>query len=309
MSDTKLQLPSGFTFDYENLFGDGKVTPAEIEAIADRIAAARAMVTVQVLTEGADFPMCDTVVLARPTRSRNLYSQMIGRSLRLHPGKTDALVLDLAGSARHMKLVSLTQLLPGVEAKEVDEDGGLIELTDQVPSELEADIAKVVRQGPVDMVTIDLLANSDSLWMETVAGIPFINLMEDGETVFLWPEGGVMPAQGEATSHRWAIGQRNTRTGVGGWATASGRFISESGPDFTDLATAMENAELWIVETDQNLPSRNASWRRNQKPSEAQLRLAKQLKIVGHADMTKARLSDEISIKFASRYFDRLLTK
>ena len=31
MSDMKLQLPSGFSFDYENLFGDGKVTPAEVE--------------------------------------------------------------------------------------------------------------------------------------------------------------------------------------------------------------------------------------------------------------------------------------
>ena len=33
MSDTKLQLSSGFAFDYENLFGDGKVTVAEIEAL------------------------------------------------------------------------------------------------------------------------------------------------------------------------------------------------------------------------------------------------------------------------------------
>ena len=40
MSDTKMQLPSGFSFDYANLFGDGKVTPAEIDALADRIAAA-----------------------------------------------------------------------------------------------------------------------------------------------------------------------------------------------------------------------------------------------------------------------------
>ena len=40
MSDMKLQLSSGFAFDYENLFGDGKVTAAELEALADRIAAA-----------------------------------------------------------------------------------------------------------------------------------------------------------------------------------------------------------------------------------------------------------------------------
>ena len=40
MSDTTLQLPSGFQFDYSNLYGEGKVTAVEIESFADRTAAA-----------------------------------------------------------------------------------------------------------------------------------------------------------------------------------------------------------------------------------------------------------------------------
>ena len=40
MVDTMLQLPSGFTFDYENLFGEGKVTAAEIADVTDQIDAA-----------------------------------------------------------------------------------------------------------------------------------------------------------------------------------------------------------------------------------------------------------------------------
>ena len=40
MSNAKLQLSSGFTFDYENLFGAGKVTPDELQALGDKIAAA-----------------------------------------------------------------------------------------------------------------------------------------------------------------------------------------------------------------------------------------------------------------------------
>jgi glucose-6-phosphate isomerase len=40
MSDTTLQLSSGFAFDYENLFGEGKVTAAEVQALAARTAAA-----------------------------------------------------------------------------------------------------------------------------------------------------------------------------------------------------------------------------------------------------------------------------
>ncbi|AGT12787.1 DNA helicase [Mycobacterium phage Phelemich] len=263
----------------------------------------KALVTVQVLTEGADFPMCDTVVLARPTRSRNLYSQMVGRALRLYDGKEDALVLDLAGSARTMKLVNLTQLLPGAETKAVDETG--LELLDEPPAPLDGDlddvVTKIVRQGPVDMVTIDLLANDDTLWLETPAGVPFINLMGDNEIVFVWPQDGVRPGPGEST--KWAIGQINYRTRVGGWVTGSGRYIADE-PDYVDLPEALEGAEVWIVESDQQLPARTASWRRNQPPSEKQRNYARQLGIVDFADMTKARLSDEISVKLASRVLD-----
>lgn len=40
-----LTLASGFTFDYTNLYGDGKVTAADIAALGDRLAAAHAAVT------------------------------------------------------------------------------------------------------------------------------------------------------------------------------------------------------------------------------------------------------------------------
>ncbi len=40
MSDSVLKLPSGFRFDYQNLYGAGKVTPEEIQAINGRIVAA-----------------------------------------------------------------------------------------------------------------------------------------------------------------------------------------------------------------------------------------------------------------------------
>lgn len=46
------------------------------------------------LTEGYDCPPIDCVVCLRPTRSRPLYSQMVGRGTRLYPGKDDLLLLD-----------------------------------------------------------------------------------------------------------------------------------------------------------------------------------------------------------------------
>lgn len=63
-----------------------------------------------VLTEGFDEPRVDCVVVARPTRSRGLYVQMIGRGTRLHPDKTDCLVLDLVGATEEHDLVTVPSL-------------------------------------------------------------------------------------------------------------------------------------------------------------------------------------------------------
>ncbi|PLN79287.1 ResIII-domain-containing protein [Aspergillus taichungensis] len=49
-------------------------------------------------TEGTDIPNVDCVLLARPTRSQNLLVQMIGRGLRLHPGKKDCHIIDMVGT-------------------------------------------------------------------------------------------------------------------------------------------------------------------------------------------------------------------
>lgn len=56
-----------------------------------------AVCCVNVLTEGFDAPHIDCIVLLRPTLSAGLFSQMVGRGLRLSPGKETCLVLDFAG--------------------------------------------------------------------------------------------------------------------------------------------------------------------------------------------------------------------
>lgn len=62
----------------------------------------RYLCNVNVLTTGFDAPNIDCVALLRPTMSPGLYYQMTGRGFRLHPGKTDCLVLDFGGNVlRH----------------------------------------------------------------------------------------------------------------------------------------------------------------------------------------------------------------
>ena len=51
-----------------------------------------------VFTEGTDIPNIDCILLARPTRSRNLLVQMIGRGMRLHPGKENCHIIDMVAS-------------------------------------------------------------------------------------------------------------------------------------------------------------------------------------------------------------------
>lgn len=46
------------------------------------------------LTEGWDCPSVDCIIVLRPTKVRSLYSQMVGRGTRLHPGKDHLLLLD-----------------------------------------------------------------------------------------------------------------------------------------------------------------------------------------------------------------------
>lgn len=51
-----------------------------------------------VFTEGTDIPNIDCILLARPTRSRNLLVQMIGRGMRLHKSKENCHIIDMVSS-------------------------------------------------------------------------------------------------------------------------------------------------------------------------------------------------------------------
>ncbi len=53
------------------------------------------LVSKDLIFEGFDAPATIGVYQARPTRSRNLFQQMVGRGLRLHPGKTRCIFVAL----------------------------------------------------------------------------------------------------------------------------------------------------------------------------------------------------------------------
>lgn len=82
---------------------------------ADRLAAFRqgalqVLVNCEILTEGIDLPEIACLVGCRPTASILLLTQIVGRCLRPHPGKTDAIYLDLVDTTRTHRLQTLATL-------------------------------------------------------------------------------------------------------------------------------------------------------------------------------------------------------
>lgn len=242
----------------------------------------QAMVTVQVLTEGADFPACDCVVMARPTRSQVLYSQMVGRALRLYDDKTDALVLDLAGTVRDMSLMTVSSLDADIRTARVAAD------SDTDPGQEEAAPARERKQriGVATLEEIDLLATSSANWLVTPGGIRFLDC-QGGTYVFLWP-----PNPTDTTS----VDVIKVTTPH----HATDGYIAQG----VELSAACVAAEKAAADYGV-LPDRHAPWRSRPTPSAAQVRLATALGIENADRKTKARLSDDISIHKAS-FLDRL---
>lgn len=105
-----------------------------------RSGATQILVNVGVATEGYDNPYIEIIVQARPTKSRCLYSQMIGRATRPIPGLVDGvdlaeqrreaianslkpsmLVIDFVGNSGRHKLITTADILGGKVSDEAIE--------------------------------------------------------------------------------------------------------------------------------------------------------------------------------------------
>jgi superfamily II DNA or RNA helicase len=71
------------------------------------------LVNVGIATEGFDAPRTACIAIGRPTKSRALYVQMVGRGLRLFAGKKNALLLDFAGNGGKHDLCTPEDILGG----------------------------------------------------------------------------------------------------------------------------------------------------------------------------------------------------
>lgn len=76
------------------------------------------IVNVMVFTEGTDIPRVETIIIARPTQNDLLYTQMVGRGLRLYPGKNCLNLIDCVGVTGRASLCTAPSLL-GIDMSDV----------------------------------------------------------------------------------------------------------------------------------------------------------------------------------------------
>lgn len=79
------------------------------------------LVNCMIFTEGTDMPLVETVIIARPTSNSALYTQMVGRGLRLYPGKEKLRLIDLVGTTGRANLCTAPSLI-GIDINIVPSD-------------------------------------------------------------------------------------------------------------------------------------------------------------------------------------------
>lgn len=235
-----------------------------------------------VLTEGWDAPWASCAIVARPTMSQGLYQQMVGRVLRPWQGKTDAVILNVAGGGG--RISTLIDLDPGA-VKELREGEGLLEAEEREELEeaaTEAARSEIQRRHTLRLKEVQsLFAASHQAWGTTAGGVAFLAC--GAWTYFLWPsqEPGL-----------WDVCRKPQYRGK--WERTEHTALP--------VEMAMSWAEAEAEDHGSFSVSRSASWRRG-KPTEKQVAYAERLGIaVG--DMGKADLNDAISHVIESRALD-----
>lgn len=238
-----------------------------------------------VLTEGFDAPWAEVAVIARPTQSAPLYTQMVGRVLRPYPGKADALVLDLVGASSN-KLRTLVDLEPTVPLREVREGETLQEAIEREAEEdKDGPVNTFVTDGMFGLKAkdVDMFAASDKVWLKTRAGILFVPAGDT--TVFLFKSLADPSLMDVVT-----------------YTKGEQRPVRHPEHLGLDLSTAMAWGEVVAEDVGAFSVAKSASWRKG-KPSDKQLQLAERLGIDA-TNMRKGALADAFSVEFASRSLD-----
>lgn len=272
---------------------------ARLKAYAD--GELQVMVNCMVLTEGYDNPRTDCIVVARPTKSRALYTQMVGRGTRRHPEKTDLLVLDVVGVTEAHSLVTVPSLfgIPNdFEGIEMMGDGS--GLATDVLDDFDQ---MLVRMGQMKAETAELFKK---LRGEGIAWVPVAAAVGREPELYVCGLGDVGTLRFSISSIDPAL------AGLDGPAWRAWVELADNTTTVLIDGTTMQMAQGVAEDYARNhgprgLTDAAAKWR-GIKPSDKQLKFARSLKIEGANQMTKGELSDAITAVLEARKLKRSQT-
>jgi hypothetical protein len=254
----------------------------------------RVLTNCNVLTEGFDEPRVDTIIMARPTKSRLLYAQMVGRGTRRHPDKTKLVVIDIADNSKMHRLPGLGDLFnlpPGLDLKGSDvleTEQRIEELTKRYPW---VDVERIHTPKDIKLAAeriqfwnfsppaeiADFTANS---WHAVPGGYRLC--LKDGESLRI--ESDLLDT--------WSIGLKSYKTGL----TPLERVA--------DLETAICFADNFVASNrpdSKTLVARNAYWREG-CPSDKQIDVLRRNGITTLAELTKGQAAQMIAYILGSSF-------
>lgn len=266
----------------------GKTTTEERQAAYRRHARGETTVltSCMVLTEGWDAPHAEVALLLRPTKSRSLFTQMVGRVLRTHPGKADALLLDVTGASEDHTLASIIDLSPTIpkdRKPKDDEEFDLLAVEEEEAAKREHRRATRSRQ-------VDLFRDSHSVWLRTPGGRWFI----PAEKCIVWVED---------SGSEYRVGRTGSQ-----YAKRGGGWLSEPLEDL-ELAMSLAEQAAEDLSPDLNTHGEAASWRKGGAAPDKQVALL--MRIYPRATegqcraLSKGQAAEKISLYYAARCLDR----
>ena len=220
------------------------------------------LTNVGVLTEGWDVPDTSIIMMARPTKSRGLYIQCVGRGLRIAPNKQDCLLVDFVDVSRKHELCDWGTLI-GKKIKKSKEPRTLLQEAQESETEYQRGVCL-----PPKVNKIELFERSKFVW-QAVREHYKISLVDNTSLWCQKVEGGYLPVfispMGEKTQ------------------------LSE---DVLPLDYAMGVAEDYARKLDTaKYSSKDASWRRY-PATDKQLNMLRMRNIAYSEGITKGEASD-----------------
>jgi superfamily II DNA or RNA helicase len=240
-----------------------------------------------VLTEGFDAPWAEVAVIARPTSSPGLYTQMVGRVLRTHPGKANALVLDVCGASRSNTLCGLVDLSEEIVPPQDDET--LIEAVVRAQKEARENNGAVPFEN-MQARDVDMFRQAQGNWLQTSGHVWFNQTKE--RTYFIWPVKGTDLFRVGRFDNRGSLRDSGVWMKDGAW----GRVFADAAALPMDFALAWADGEA--MDDDPSIAGKDAPWRkRKQPPTDAQKSFATKLGIRFDATVTRGELSQLLAVR------------